>query len=138
MLHCSYEGTFYCWSIYQTHSTHTLHPHTHTHSTHTHAHTLPTHTHTPYTNTAVRTVKFKILNAVIAGEPIHRGGGQIIPTARRVAYSAFLMVCTRTVHVLLFIGRPVIHINGSIVEVILMSHNLNCIHVRGFNLIKVA
>ncbi len=41
---------------------------------------------------AIRNVKFKILDAVIAGEPIHRGGGQIIPTARRVAYSAFLMV----------------------------------------------
>ena len=42
---------------------------------------------------AIRNVKFKILDAVVAGEPIHRGGGQIIPTARRVAYSAFLMVC---------------------------------------------
>ena len=41
---------------------------------------------------AIRNVKFKILDAVIAQEPIHRGGGQIIPTARRVAYSAFLMV----------------------------------------------
>ena len=34
---------------------------------------------------AIRNVKFKILDAVIAQEPIHRGGGQIIPTARRVA-----------------------------------------------------
>lgn len=41
---------------------------------------------------AIRNVKFKILDAVIANEPIHRGGGQVIPTARRVAYSAFLMV----------------------------------------------
>jgi translation elongation factor EF-G len=41
---------------------------------------------------AIRNVKFKILDAVISQEPIHRGGGQIIPTARRVAYSAFLMV----------------------------------------------
>lgn len=41
---------------------------------------------------AIRNVKFKILDAVVAGEPIQRGGGQIIPTARRVAYSAFLMV----------------------------------------------
>lgn len=41
---------------------------------------------------AIRNVKFKILDAVVAPEPIHRGGGQIIPTARRVAYSAFLMV----------------------------------------------
>ena len=45
---------------------------------------------------AIRNVKFKILDAVIANEPIHRGGGQIIPTARRVAYSAFLMVSTCT------------------------------------------
>ena len=44
------------------------------------------------TLTAIRNVKFKLLDATIAGEPIHRGGGQIIPTARRVAYSAFLMV----------------------------------------------
>ena len=41
---------------------------------------------------AIRNVKFKLLDAVISDEPIHRGGGQIIPTARRVAYSAFLMV----------------------------------------------
>ena len=41
---------------------------------------------------AIRNTKFKILDAVIAQEPIHRGGGQVIPTARRVAYSAFLMV----------------------------------------------
>ena len=50
-------------------------------------------------------MKFKILDAVIAGEPIHRGGGQIIPTARRVAYSAFLMVSNNPVsesHPLLF------------------------------------
>lgn len=40
----------------------------------------------------IRNVKFKILDAVIAQEPLHRGGGQIIPTARRVVYSAFLMV----------------------------------------------
>lgn len=42
----------------------------------------------------IRNVKFKILDAVIAQEPLHRGGGQIIPTARRVVYSAFLMVRT--------------------------------------------
>jgi len=45
--------------------------------------------------TAIRNCKFKILDAVIAGEPIHRGGGQIIPTSRRVAYSAFLMATPR-------------------------------------------
>ena len=41
---------------------------------------------------AIRNCKFKILDAMMAPEPIHRGGGQVIPTARRVAYSAFLMV----------------------------------------------
>lgn len=45
--------------------------------------------------TAIRNCKFKILDAVIANEPIHRGGGQIIPTSRRVAYSAFLMATPR-------------------------------------------
>lgn len=44
---------------------------------------------------AIRNCKFKILDAVIANEPIHRGGGQIIPTSRRVAYSAFLMATPR-------------------------------------------
>jgi translation elongation factor EF-G len=43
--------------------------------------------------TAIRNVKFKILDATLAQEPIYRGGGQIIPTARRVCYSSFLMVC---------------------------------------------
>ena len=47
--------------------------------------------------TAIRNVKFKILDAVIAPEPIHRGGGQVIPTARRVAYSAFLMVSLKKI-----------------------------------------
>ena len=33
---------------------------------------------------AIRNVKFKLLDARIADEPIQRGGGQIIPTARYV------------------------------------------------------
>jgi U5 small nuclear ribonucleoprotein component len=41
---------------------------------------------------AIRNVKFKILDATLAQEPIFRGGGQIVPTARRVCYSSFLMV----------------------------------------------
>ncbi|PVD31093.1 hypothetical protein C0Q70_10371 [Pomacea canaliculata] len=49
----------------------------------------------PLCDEPIRNVKFKILDATIAGEPIHRGGGQIIPTARRVAYSAFLMATPR-------------------------------------------
>ena len=41
---------------------------------------------------ALRNVKFRILDASLAQEPIFRGGGQIVPTARRVCYSSFLMV----------------------------------------------
>lgn len=42
----------------------------------------------------MRNVKFRILDASLAQEPIFRGGGQIVPTARRVCYSSFLMVRT--------------------------------------------
>ena len=49
----------------------------------------------PLCDEPMRNVKFKILDAVIAPEHIHRAGGQIIPTARRVAYSAFLMASPR-------------------------------------------
>jgi len=41
---------------------------------------------------AMRNVKFRVLDASLAQEPIFRGGGQIVPTARRVCYSSFLMV----------------------------------------------
>ncbi|ERN10847.1 110 kDa U5 small nuclear ribonucleoprotein component CLO [Amborella trichopoda] len=49
----------------------------------------------PLCDEPIRNVKFKILDATIAPEPLHRGGGQIIPAARRVAYSAFLMATPR-------------------------------------------
>jgi len=49
----------------------------------------------PLCDEPIRNVKFKIMDASIALEPIHRGGGQIIPTSRRVAYSAFLMATPR-------------------------------------------
>eukprot|EP00051_Salpingoeca_urceolata_P011839 m.147134 g.147134 ORF g.147134 m.147134 type:complete len:988 (+) comp17277_c0_seq2:4560-7523(+) len=49
----------------------------------------------PLCDEPIRNVKFKILDAAIADTPILRGGGQIIPTARRVAYSAFLMATPR-------------------------------------------
>ncbi len=43
----------------------------------------------------IRNVKFRILDAELAPEAIHRGGGQIIPTARRACYAAFLMAYPR-------------------------------------------
>lgn len=49
----------------------------------------------PLCDEPIRNVKFKILDALVANEPIHRGGGQIIPTSRRTAYSSFLMATPR-------------------------------------------
>ncbi|CAH0394055.1 unnamed protein product [Bemisia tabaci] len=57
----------------------------------------------PLCEEPIRNVKFKILDAVVASEPLHRGGGQIIPTARRVAYSAFLMATPRLMEPYLFV-----------------------------------
>eukprot|EP01126_Amoeba_proteus_P037741 TRINITY_DN3907_c0_g1_i20.p1 TRINITY_DN3907_c0_g1~~TRINITY_DN3907_c0_g1_i20.p1 ORF type:complete len:287 (-),score=73.25 TRINITY_DN3907_c0_g1_i20:107-967(-) len=44
----------------------------------------------PLCEEPIRNVKFEIVHAIVASEPILRAGNQIIPTARRVAYSAFL------------------------------------------------
>lgn len=49
----------------------------------------------PLCEEPIRNCKFKLLDAVVAPESIHRGGGQVIPTARRVAYSAFLLATPR-------------------------------------------
>ena len=49
----------------------------------------------PLCDEPIRNVKFKILDASISDVALHRGGGQVIPTARRVCYSAFLMACPR-------------------------------------------
>ncbi|KIM47686.1 hypothetical protein M413DRAFT_439352 [Hebeloma cylindrosporum] len=49
----------------------------------------------PLCDEPMRNVKFRILEANLAQEPIFRGGGQIVPTARRVCYSSFLMATPR-------------------------------------------
>lgn len=49
----------------------------------------------PLCDEPIRNVKFKILNALIAPEPIYRGGGQIIPAARKSVYSSFLLASPR-------------------------------------------
>jgi U5 small nuclear ribonucleoprotein component len=45
----------------------------------------------PLCEEPMRSVKFKIIEATIAPEPILRIPGQVIPTARRTCYSSFLM-----------------------------------------------
>ncbi|KAG8900279.1 hypothetical protein FRB99_006147 [Tulasnella sp. 403] len=49
----------------------------------------------PLCDEPIRNVKFRILDASLAQEPIYRGGGQIVPTSRRVCYSSFLMATPR-------------------------------------------
>jgi U5 small nuclear ribonucleoprotein component len=56
----------------------------------------------PLCDDPIRNVKFKILDSMIAPEAINRGGGQIIPTARRVAYSAFLMATPRLMEPIMY------------------------------------
>lgn len=57
----------------------------------------------PLCDEPMRNVKFKVLDATIAPEPIYRGGGQVIPTARRVCYSAFLMATPRLMEPVYFV-----------------------------------
>ncbi|KAL3532243.1 hypothetical protein ACH5RR_005764 [Cinchona calisaya] len=49
----------------------------------------------PLCDEPIRNVKFKIVNAKIAPEPLHRGTGKIIPMARHVAFSTFHMATPR-------------------------------------------
>ena len=57
----------------------------------------------PLCDEPLRNVKFKLQEASIAASAIQRGGGQVIPTARRVAYSAFLLAEPRLM-------EPVYHV----------------------------
>ena len=44
----------------------------------------------PLCDEPLRGVRFRLLAGEVAGEAIARGGGQVIPTARKLVYSAFL------------------------------------------------
>ncbi|KAL2353148.1 116 kda u5 small nuclear ribonucleoprotein-like protein component [Cryomyces antarcticus] len=49
----------------------------------------------PLCEEPMRNIKFRIMDVSLAPEAIFRGGGQIIPTARRACYSSFLMSSPR-------------------------------------------
>ncbi len=49
----------------------------------------------PLCEEPMRNTRFKLTDIALAEEPVHRGGGQIIPTARRCCYSSFLMASPR-------------------------------------------
>ena len=55
----------------------------------------------PLCDEPLRGVKFKLLDATLSADPAQRGGGQLIPTARRVAYSAFMLATPRLMEPLL-------------------------------------
>jgi U5 small nuclear ribonucleoprotein component len=57
----------------------------------------------PLCEEPIRNVKFEIVHGVVAEEPILRGGNQIIPTSRRVAYSAFLTATPRLMEPVYFV-----------------------------------
>lgn len=72
----------------------------------------------PLCDEPIRNVKFKILDAAISSDVLHRGGGQIIPTARRVCYSAFLMATPRLMEPVYYVeiqtpaGKPLTHLSA--------------------------
>ncbi|SPO02282.1 probable ribosomal elongation factor EF-2 [Cephalotrichum gorgonifer] len=49
----------------------------------------------PLTEEPIRNTKFRLTDISLASEAIFRGGGQIIPTARRTCYSSFLLASPR-------------------------------------------
>jgi 116 kDa U5 small nuclear ribonucleoprotein component len=49
----------------------------------------------PLCEEPVRGTKLKILDAVLAEKPVHRGGGQVIPTTRKTVHSAILTATPR-------------------------------------------
>jgi 116 kDa U5 small nuclear ribonucleoprotein component len=67
----------------------------------------------PLCEEPVRATKLKILDVTLADKPIYRGGGQVIPTTRRVIHSALL---TATPRLMEPVYRLEILCPGSIVE----------------------
>lgn len=57
----------------------------------------------PLCEEPIRGVKFKLLHANIAPEPMYRGSGQIIPTARKVAFLSFLLANPRMMEPYVFL-----------------------------------
>ncbi|PYH99551.1 U5 small nuclear ribonucleo protein component [Aspergillus ellipticus CBS 707.79] len=49
----------------------------------------------PLCEEPIRNAKFRVTDVSLAEQAIYRGGGQIIPTARRAVYSSFLMASPR-------------------------------------------
>ena len=57
----------------------------------------------PLIEEQIRNVKYRLLGANLSGDLFNRGGGQIIPTARRLTYSSFLLASPRLMEPILFV-----------------------------------
>ncbi|RVX05248.1 U5 small nuclear ribonucleoprotein component CLO [Vitis vinifera] len=81
----------------------------------------------PLCDEPIRNVKFKIVDARIAPEPLHRGTGQIIPTARRVAYSAFLMATPRLMEPVYYVEADDITVLFNLVSLFQIQTPIDCV-----------
>jgi U5 small nuclear ribonucleoprotein component len=88
------------------------------------------------TSIAIRNVKFRILDVSVAKEPLYRGGGQIIPTARRVCYSSFLTASPRLMEPVYFVEIQAPADCLSVIYTLLARRRYvyECISVSDFNL----
>lgn len=70
----------------------------------------------PLCEEPIRGVNFKLQHAEIAQEPMYRGGGQIIPTARKVAFLSFLLAEPRMMEPYMFVEiiAPPDVVNGAV------------------------
>jgi U5 small nuclear ribonucleoprotein component len=57
----------------------------------------------PLCDEPIRNVKFKLLHASVSDNPLQRARGQVIPTARRACYSAFLLASPRLMEPVYFV-----------------------------------
>ncbi|KAJ1514196.1 U5 small nuclear ribonucleoprotein component [Coelomomyces lativittatus] len=56
----------------------------------------------PLCDEPMKYCQFKLIDAQIASEPMYRGGGQLIPTTRRLVHSSFLMATPRLMEPIFF------------------------------------
>ena len=81
----------------------------------------------PLINEPILNTKFKILSSEFASEPVFKASGQIIPMARRVCYSSFLLGMPRIMEPILY-GE--IHCTLESIESIINLLNLRRGHIE--------
>lgn len=77
----------------------------------------------------MRGVRFDIHDVTLHADAIHRGGGQIIPTARRVLYASVLTAQPRLMEPIYLVE---IQVNSTFL-IIFNNHNNGCYYKVLFN-----